>query len=158
DMALHGGYPRGKWYLARKLLKDLSGVTALKTYRYFFGNPAPNTTASEQSAPLERATPSLRKAARSDRRIVIAVHLLLPVVMFALGGWKALGLYLLLWVVPAFTILQVILRLRAVCEHGAASDLSSPLTAARTHIGLKFTQLLAKLTLFPHHVNYHIEH
>src|SRR5262249_16248990 len=78
--------------------------------------------------------------------------------MLAFGGWKALGMYLLLWVVPAFTVLQVILRLRAVCEHGAATDLSSPLTAARTHKGFEVTQLLAKLTLFPHHVNYHIEH
>jgi fatty acid desaturase len=28
DTALHGGYPRGKSYLIRKLLKDLSGLTA----------------------------------------------------------------------------------------------------------------------------------
>src|ERR1700730_2066536 len=28
DTALHGGYPRGRSYLIKKLLKDLSGVTA----------------------------------------------------------------------------------------------------------------------------------
>jgi len=32
DIALHGGYPRGKWYLVRKLLKDVTGQTAWKTY------------------------------------------------------------------------------------------------------------------------------
>ncbi|HUG78569.1 MAG TPA: fatty acid desaturase, partial [Burkholderiales bacterium] len=37
DTALHGGYPRGRWYLIRKLLKDLSGLTAWKTYAYFLG-------------------------------------------------------------------------------------------------------------------------
>src|SRR5215470_8615521 len=73
DMALHGGYPRGAWYLVKKLLKDLSGLTALKTYRYFFGSPAQNTASSESREPLEHATPSLRRAARNDRRIVIAV-------------------------------------------------------------------------------------
>jgi hypothetical protein len=35
DTALHGGYPRGKAYLVKKLLKDLSGLTAWKTYAYF---------------------------------------------------------------------------------------------------------------------------
>ena len=43
DIALHGGYPRGKAYLAKKLLKDLTGQTAWKTYAYFFGAPALNS-------------------------------------------------------------------------------------------------------------------
>lgn len=36
DIALHGGYPRGRGYLLRKLSGDLLGLTAWKTYRYFF--------------------------------------------------------------------------------------------------------------------------
>jgi fatty acid desaturase len=44
DTALHGGYPRGKAYLVKKLLKDLTGFTAWKTYAYFLGGaPALNT-------------------------------------------------------------------------------------------------------------------
>jgi fatty acid desaturase len=79
--------------------------------------------------------------------------------MFWLGGWPVLALYLLLWVLPALTVLQAILRLRAVCEHGAVIDLSSPLTAARTHLGaFNAGWLLARPLLFPHHVNYHVEH
>ena len=159
DMALHGGYPRGKWYLAGKLLKDLSGLTAIKTYGYFFGNPAADSTSGKLQTPLADATPSLRTAARNDQKVVIAVHVLLPLLMLALGGWNALGMYLLLWVVPAFTVLQAILRLRAICEHGAVEDVSSPFTAARTHPSrFEPAQLLARLTLFPHHVNYHVEH
>jgi hypothetical protein len=49
---------------------------------------------------------------------------------------------------------QAILRLRAVAEHGATTDFSSPLTAARTNTGPRWVEWL----LFPHHVNYHIEH
>src|SRR5262245_26190977 len=37
DIALHGGYPRRKAYPARKPVKDLAGLTAWKTYAYFFG-------------------------------------------------------------------------------------------------------------------------
>jgi fatty acid desaturase len=50
--------------------------------------------------------------------------------------------------------LQAILRLRAICEHGAVTDFSSPLTAARTNLAGP----LARLLLFPHHVNFHVEH
>jgi fatty acid desaturase len=159
DIALHGGYPRGKWYLVRKLLKDLSGLTAVKTYGYFFGNPAKSDTAANALDPLADTSPRLRAEARLDQKLVIALQLVLPALMFWMGGWKALALYLLLWVVPAVTVLQAILRLRAVCEHGAVADLSSPLTAARTHASYRNVDwLVARALLFPHHVNYHIEH
>ena len=39
-------------------------------------------------------------------------------------------------------------------EHGATTDFSSPLTAARTNTGPAWLEWL----IFPHHVNYHIEH
>jgi fatty acid desaturase len=159
DIALHGGYPRGTWYLVRKLLKDLSGMTAAKTYAYFFGNPAKNTAADGPLNPLADTSIRLRVQARSDQRLVIALQLALPALMLGLGGWRALGLYLVLWVLPAVTVLQAILRLRAVCEHGAVADVSSPLTAARTHApGFSIVWLVARAVLFPHHVNYHIEH
>ena len=159
DIALHGGYPRGKWYLVRKLLKDLSGLTAVKTYGYFFGNPTQSDTADGPLDPLADTSPRLRAAARLDQKLVIALQVAVPALMLWLGGWKALGLYLLLWVVPAITALQAILRLRAVCEHGAVADMSSPLTAARTHAPCaSLDWLVARALLFPHHVNYHIEH
>ena len=159
DSALHGGYPRGKWYLVRKLLKDLSGLTAVKTYGYFCGNPAKSDTAERALDPLADTSPRLRAEARADQKLVIALQVALPILILLLGGWRALGLYLLLWVVPAITVLQAILRLRAVCEHGAVADVSSPLTAARTHAPCNGTNwLVARALLFPHHVNYHIEH
>ena len=159
DMALHGGYPRGKWYLVRKLLTDLTGLTAFKTYKYFFGNPTKNTAAHTTSAPLDDTSATLRVAARSDQKFVIALQLALPGLMLWVGGWTGLVLYLVLWVLPAVTVLQAILRLRAICEHGAAADLSSPLTAARTHLPrFNGAWLLARPMLFPHHVNYHVEH
>jgi hypothetical protein len=49
---------------------------------------------------------------------------------------------------------QAILRLRAIAEHGATTDFSSPLTAARTNIAPAWLAWL----IFPHQVNYHIEH
>jgi len=152
DTALHGGYPRGQWYLVKKLLKDLSGLTAWKTYAYFlFAAPALNTATHKALRPLDDTSERLRSDARSDRNLVIGFHLLL-FVFFAWSGY--LLQYLVLWVLPLVTVVQAILRLRAIAEHGATTDFSSPLTAARTNLGPAWL----RLALFPHNVGYHIEH
>ena len=151
DIALHGGYPRGKKYLIKKLLKDLTGQTAFKNYAYFFGSPAINLETNVAQRPLDDTAPKLRIAALQDRWIVVAFHVLTPIIMFALGwGWY----YIVLWVIPLLTLLQAILRLRAICEHGAVTDFSSPLTAARTNIA----NLWQRFFIFPHHVNFHLAH
>jgi len=151
DIPIHGGYPRGKRYLARKLLKDLAGLTAWKTYAYFFGAPAQSDDVDGRARPLDDTAPALRRAALRDRWIVVACHVAMPAAAFAGGfGWP----YLVLWVLPLVTLLQPILRFRSICEHGAVTDFDSPLTAARTNLGPAWLRWL----LFPHHVNYHAEH
>ena len=152
DTALHGGYPRGRLYLIKKLLKDLSGLTAWKTYAYFlFAAPALNTATNKALRPLDDTSERLRNEARSDRNLVIALHIV-ALIAFAASGY--LVQYLVLWVLPLVTVVQAILRLRAIAEHGATTDFSSPLTAARTNLGPAWLRWL----IFPHNVNYHIEH
>jgi fatty acid desaturase len=152
DTALHGGYPRGRAYLVKKLLKDLSGLTAWKTYAYFLGGaPALNTATNVALRPLDDTSPKLRNDAVDDRNAVIAFHLM-ALVLFTASGY--LLQYLVLWVLPLVTVVQAILRLRAIAEHGATTDFSSPLTAARTNVAPAWLEWL----IFPHHVNYHIEH
>jgi fatty acid desaturase len=152
DTALHGGYPRGRGYLVRKLLKDLTGFTAWKTYAYFLGGaPALNTATNVALRPLDDTSSRLKDDARRDRNTVIAFH----VAALAFFTWQGYLLqYLVLWILPLVTVVQAILRLRAISEHGATTDFSSPLTAARTNLGPAWLEWL----LFPHHVNYHIEH
>jgi fatty acid desaturase len=152
DTALHGGYPRGRAYLIRKLLKDLSGLTAWKTYAYFLGGaPALNTKTNVALRPLDDTSQKLKAEARNDRNMVIAFHTGLLLLM----AWSGYLLhYLVLWVLPLVTVVQAILRLRAIAEHGATTDFSSPLTAARTNMAPAWLEWL----IFPHQVNYHIEH
>jgi fatty acid desaturase len=152
DTALHGGYPRGRAYLIKKLLKDLTGLTAWKTYAYFLGGaPALNTRTNVAVRPLDDTSPKLKGEARHDRNVVIVFHL----VMLGVFAWSGYLLqYLVLWILPLVTVVQAILRLRAISEHGATTDFSSPLTAARTNVAPAWLGWL----IFPHHVNYHIEH
>ncbi|HEY6354175.1 MAG TPA: fatty acid desaturase family protein [Burkholderiaceae bacterium] len=159
DTAIHGGYPRGVAYLWRKLALDLAGVNAWKTFAYFFGAPALNTETQRAARPLDDTSPALRASARRDRWMVLAVQLGAPLVAYALGGLHALLLYAVLWLLPLLTVLQPILRLRAIAEHGAVIDLSSPPTAARCNRTFgTFGNWLARALIFPHHVNYHLEH
>lgn len=156
DIPLHGGYPRGRRYLIRKLLGDLTGRTAPKTFAYFLGAPAINDAATDgnrgpKDAILHDTTPALRLAARRDRWLVVGFHIGAPITAFATGHLWA---YLVLWILPLCTVLQAVLRFRAICEHGAVSDQHSPLLAARTNLGPAWLRWL----LFPHQVNYHIEH
>jgi fatty acid desaturase len=159
DTAIHGGYPRGVAYLWKKLAQDALGLNAWKTFAYFFGAPAINRETSRALRPLDDTSPALRAAARGDRWWVAGVQVAAPLVALAAGGWTGLLQYLVLWVLPMLTVLQVILRLRAIAEHGAVTDLASPLTAARsnrTHGSA--ANWLGRAFLFPHHVNYHLEH
>jgi fatty acid desaturase len=159
DTAIHGGYPRGVAYLWKKLAEDLVGLNAWKTFAYFFGSPAINRDTNRAARPLDDTSSALRAAARRDRWLVVAFHVVAPLAFLAFGGVHALLLYLVLWVLPGVTVLQVILRLRAIAEHGAVTDLSSPLTAARSNRTRgSFANWLGRAALFPHHVNYHLEH
>ncbi len=169
DIAIHGGYPRGAAYLCKKLARDLAGLNAWKTTAYFFGAPAiaAGHGGTRSNKLLDDTSEALRKAARVDRFCVAGLQLALPLACLLLWGGAGLSKYLVLWLLPLLTVLQPILRLRAICEHGAVSDFGSPLTAARSHLtgpaqsgrlADTLLNLAGRGLLFPHHVNYHLEH
>lgn len=151
DIPLMAGYPRGRAYLVKKLMKDLTGITAYKNYSYFFGAPGKNRDTGKTPRPLDDTSPRLRRCARRDRLAVLAFHAAVLIAAVA-GGWWVYAL--VLWYLPLFTVMQAILRLRSLMEHGAVSDTASPLKAARTNICPRWLAWL----LFPYNVNYHIEH
>ena len=159
DTAIHGGYPRGVKYLWKKLAQDVVGLNAYKTFAYFFGAPALNAATNKAARPLDDTSPALRASARTDRWFVLAFHLAAPALCAVIWGWQGAAWYLVLWTLPLLTVLQPVLRLRAICEHGATTDFSSPLTAARTNRTWGSAgNWLGRALLFPHHVNYHLEH
>lgn len=159
DIALHGGYPRGEGYLLRKLLIDLSGRTAPKTAAYFLGAPAADRSTGQALRPLDDTSARLRAQAQTDRRLLALWQLAAPMACALAGGATGLLLYALLWLLPWATVLQALLRLRAVAEHGAPGALDSPLQAARSNrLPAGPLGWLLRAMLFPHHVNHHLEH
>jgi fatty acid desaturase len=151
DLPIHAGYPRGSRYLVKKVLLDLTGITAYKTYAYFFGFPLASTRGETERPASTRTSARMRAEARRDRIFVVAWQVLLLVIAVAAD---LLAGYLLLWIVPLLTTLQPLLRLRAICEHGAVPSTDNPLLSARTNLGPAWVLWL----FFPHRVNYHLEH
>jgi fatty acid desaturase len=154
DLCLVTPFPTTRVGLARKLLRDLSGVSGL---RRIVGLLAVDLgymtyTASGGSQPVR---PSLPRFAR----VRLAVSRLGPVALtnaalFGVLAWSGhAGLYGI-WALAYLTTFSLFLRIRAMAEHAAVPDPHNPLQQTRTtHAGL-----LARLTVAPHHVNYHLEH
>lgn len=145
DLALMAGYPRGRGYLLRKLVQDGLGLTTVKNLRYLYGG-VPSQAAAGEAAPRVARTPETKR----DQVIVAVAQLAMLAAAAASGQWLAYAL----WMLPLLTVYQVLLRLRALYEHGAPPGTGSPLQAARTTLAGP----IANFFLFPHHVHYHVEH
>jgi fatty acid desaturase len=133
DLALSAALPVSRRRLGLALLGDLCGVTA--------------------AARLLRWRPwrdGLGQTWRRARAPLIANAVLWGALTVA-GGWS---LYLLLWALPWATWHQLAARVRDIAEHGMVTGPDDPLRNTRTiRAGW-----LARATLAPYWVNYHLEH
>ena len=137
DTGLYAGYPVAPASMARKLTRDLVGVSGWKNLR-----------------------PLLRGLARSEGRPIavpiVAVQLAVAAVLTVAGGllsgaWWA---YPVLWLGPWLTLWRVDNRLRSIAEHGgmARSD-DRRLT---THVVRQ--HLIARFWMVPYHTGWHLAH
>lgn len=155
DLALQAGYPRGKSYLIKRLAKDVVGLTTIKNYAYFYGQPGSNTASPADSKRtrqlIDDTSAGLKEAAARDRIIAALFQVVVLALAIATGWWFD---YLVLWLLPQLTIFQALLRFRALAEHGAVPDTSDVRTATRTTMASWWSRWL----VFPHNVNYHLAH
>lgn len=126
-------FPQSGGKLTGVLLRDLIGIGGIN---------------------LIRLASSL-SAARAPSKTFVRIRLSFYIVV--LGGLIAAGCgtaVLMYWVVPYFTWLVFVMRIRSIAEHFAIGDEFGVYGCIRTtHAGL-----LARLFIAPKNVNYHIEH
>lgn len=127
-------FPQSARSLALIFLRDLVGIGGIN---------------------LIRLASSLSSAARVPSKAFIRIRLAFYIIVIgalvAAGCGEALVLY---WLVPFFTWLVLIMRIRSIAEHFAIEDRPGAYGQTRTtHAGL-----LARLFVAPKNVNYHIEH
>lgn len=135
---LYTPFPVSKSSMARKFLRDLTGIVFLRTQLFIFLQ-----LRREQEGRSARLW-SFYKGPLIFYALFIGV--------FALAG--RLDLFLLVWVLPMVTTQQLFLRVRNIAEHATMTDLDHPMKNTRTVL----VHWWERLTFAPYFVNYHIEH
>jgi len=156
DYPNYKNYPVSKSSLKRKVLRDFSGVTGVKTFYVLMLMNAGllNYDMSYQANSAEKSL-SAGKIARnlaSNLFFPITVNVLMFAILYAFGhAW----LYALWWI-SYFTVYMFILRIRNAAEHANVPDLLNK--DPRLHARTTYACWWERLTFAPNYVNYHLEH
>ena len=155
DLSLATAFPVSPRSLRRKLLRDITGLTGLKTllgsvlmlvgylqYDASGGQRGPGGGPRRGRANLRTAVSGLGP--------VLVMQALLLAVLAQLGVAQ---LYLL-WLLAYLTVFQLLLRIRSIAEHAMTTDPDDALNNSRTTL----TRAWERLLYAPLNVNYHLEH
>lgn len=165
DLPNYRGYPVSRASLARKLLRDLIGLTGLKAaatlavlyahaepeklrFGYAYKKQSAEPAEAGDDAPAKR---QVRHVLRNARRILL-VHGLALALLWAGGHPMAY----LLWPATWLTAYMLVSRIRNAAEHGALPGTMSQDIWSNTrtvHAGW-----WERLLFAPNFVNYHVEH
>ncbi len=164
DVPLTTGYPTSFGSLARKFARDLVGITGVKRIiaQVQMDLGFVEYTAANVLHPIPqkgRTTLDIVRHGLDRMGPVVLVHVLMYMTLAELGvAWV-----FLVWVAAYMTTFSLFLRVRSLAEHAAIIDESSP-DADEVRRDLfrntrtTYAGLLARLTVAPHRVNYHLEH
>ena len=138
DLSNYRAYPVSRTRLRRKLLRDITGQTGIRTIR-FIGRNIRHLNVLD----TENRNCTLRG---------IVANLLMLFVLVSFGeGW----LYLM-WPAAIIFVQPLVSRIRQIAEHAAVPDLYN--LDARQNTRTVYGSWLSRLMICPHHVNYHLEH
>lgn len=154
DLGLVAPFPTSRASLVRKLLRDLSGLTFLRRTGGLLAMDAGLITYSASTGQKRvEPRPSPGTMARGllvNTGPMVLTHIALWAVLASLGhGWLYLA-----WVLANATTFSLFLRIRSIAEHAVTEAGDDPLRHTRT----THANVFARLTVAPHHVNYHLEH
>lgn len=152
DLALAPLEPTSRGSLARKVLRDLTGIAGLRRVAALLlidsellaYNVGGGVRWQRRSVPSHFAALIV-----NTWKTVLANALVLGALHLAGVGWIYLA-----WVVAYLTTFGLFLRIRMLAEHACLERGSDPLRNTRT----TRASLLARATVAPLHVNYHLEH
>jgi fatty acid desaturase len=149
DLPLATAFPVSKASMARKVMRDLSGITGLKrligtTYLVV------KAIRGEQ---LDAGTLPMRLERRPAIRMVIGT-LLTNLILFGILSMLGHPMLYLLWFGAWMTTNNLVARIRSIAEHAVVPDPSDPIGQTRTVLAGG----LERLFIAPNCVQYHLEH
>lgn len=149
-------YPVKRQSLLRKLGRDLVGLTGLKNLYFLLMMHAgfiPYDMAYKQTDVVTRPSPTeALKNIVKELWPALVFHFSLVALLLLNGSLWAYSL----WWIAYFTTFQLFSRVRNAAEHASVPDLLD--ADPRRHARTVYAGWLARLTVAPNHVNYHIEH
>lgn len=155
DLGLVEPFPTDWFGLMRKFARDLFGLTGLKRILglILMDLGFITYTASTTTKRIDQTGRTVGDVLKTGARN------LGPVFMTNLALWGALaatghGQLYWLWVVSYLTTFSLFLRIRSMAEHACTEATANQFLNTRT----TKANVLARLTVAPHHVNYHLEH
>jgi fatty acid desaturase len=154
DLDLSSAFPTSRWGLARKFARDLTGIAFLRRVAALLLMDAgvlsyTASTGARWVSPRPSVAQMLKSFCRNFGPVFIA-NSLLALTLAALGHAWLFGVWVIAWA----TTFSLFLRIRAIAEHGVTERSTDPLKNTRT----TRANLMARLTVAPHHVNFHLEH
>ncbi|MFP6598603.1 MAG: fatty acid desaturase family protein [Candidatus Hydrogenedentota bacterium] len=129
DLRNYQDYAVEKKSFARKVFRDLTGMTGFKIFYYSAKKFGPKNIAGWTAA-----------------------NTLMWGILFATGH----GILYLIWPVAWLTSYMLYMRIRNAAEHGAVPDQFDP--DPTLHTRTTYARWWERLTVAPNNVNYHIEH
>lgn len=154
DLGLSSGFPVTRASMARKVARDLSGITGLKRLVQTFGFVLGALFRKQARATTGTGTFA---GGELDRKTVARALLGFVVSNFVLFALCALLLHpvlYLVWLGAYLTTYSLSMRIRSIAEHALVPDPSTPLGQTRTVLAGPVERLLVA----PNRVNYHLEH
>ena len=154
DLGLVAPFPTSRWSLARKLLRDVTGIAFLRrvvaVLLMDMGVLTYSASTGQQRVVPRPSVGAMARGLLMHTGPMVLTNAALFGVLVALGhGWLSLG-----WVVANATTFSLFVRIRSIAEHAVTEASDDPLRNTRT----TEANLFARLTVAPHHVNYHLEH
>ncbi len=154
DLNLTIGYPTTTWSMFRKIFRDLSGLTGIKS---FFGLIAMHIGLLKYT--LSGTVIKDKNKRNLISSIIYSIKNLAGPILTNAGIWGILYLsgyawLYFLWIGAHLTTYNLSLRIRSIAEHSVVPDQLNNYTNVRTTYANIFEQIL----FAPHNVNYHAEH
>lgn len=155
DVGLVKPFPTTGGSLLRKALRDLSALAGLRRLVLLTVMDAGflTYTASNNAKRVPKSERSWRSLLTNIWHNIGPVLLTNGILLTLLWVVASPWLYLL-WLGAYLTTYSLFLRVRAVAEHACTTMDENPFTNTRT----TYANPLARLTVAPHRVNYHLEH
>jgi fatty acid desaturase len=154
DLVLAAPFPTTRASLVRKFLRDVTGLAYFRRVAALLLMDAGvlvYTASTGATYAQPRPSPAqMLKSLVANFGPVLLTNAALFALLAASGHAWLYGVWVLSWA----TTFSLFVRIRSIAEHAVTETGSDPLKNTRT----TQAHVLARLTVAPHHVNYHLEH